>query len=156
MNTPTDWITFFCSVIVAAIVSLATFLFDVKKHKESLITEAITANRIEWVTNVRELIGEFLCAYIDGKSKQDLIKLIMKVKLFLRDKPDYNKLVECMNDCCEGTFSQEKADKLIQVAQYVFQRVWVRIKIEGGQSQHQDSKVREMVDKYVGVALRDL
>lgn len=156
MDNFVNWVTFFCSVIVATIISLVTFFFDVKKHRQTLITQAVTVNRIEWISDVRKLIGDFLTVYIDGKSKEDLAKITMKVELYLRDKPDYNKMLYCMRACYEGSYSEAKAQELVKATQYVFQRVWARIKIEGGQSKGKDANIRALVDDYVGIALNDI
>lgn len=144
-----NWVTFLCSVIIATIISLVTFFYDVRKHRQSTITQAITANRIEWISQVRTLVGDFICAYIDGKPQNELRKLKIRVQLFCRDKQDYNKMLDCMERCCHTPYKEELCSELISATQYVLQRVWVRMKIEGGQNAKSDSNIREQIDFYI-------
>ena len=57
-----------------------------------------------------------------------------------------------MRVCYEDSYSEAKAQELVKATQYVFQRVWSRIKIEGGQSKGKDAHIKALVDDYVGIA----
>lgn len=148
MGNLSSWITFFCSVIVATIISLATFFSDIRKHKQDLIAQAITANRIEWITNVRKLVGDFLSAYVSKRSQEDLTVIRIQIELYLCKNRYYNRLSLLLKDCCDGTYSLEKVEKVIEEAQIVLQRAWRRIKIEGGQNKKDDQYITEAVDEY--------
>ena len=142
--------TFLCSVIVATIISLATFLVNIKSHKQDVITQSITVNRIEWISDVRNLFSEFLYAYIDKKSKDDLVKLMGKIRLFFHNESAYYQdFFTCMKKCCEEPYSEERAEEFIQKAQVILKSAWIRIKIEGGQRKEDDLKIRELVDEYI-------
>ena len=114
-----NWMTFLCSVIVATIISLATFLVNIKSHKQDVITQSITVNRIEWISDVRNLFSEFLYAYIDKKSKDDLVKLMGKIRLFFHNESAYYQdFFTCMKKCCEEPYSEERAEELEKEIEY--------------------------------------
>ena len=143
-------ITFLCSVVIATIISLATFFMDMRKHKQDTITQSITTNRIEWISNVRTLMSEFLCAYIDKRPKEDLVKLMCKVRLYFYDEStNYSDFYACMKKCCENPYSEENAEELIQKTQIILKGPWVRIKIEGGQSKEDNLRIKKLVDEYM-------
>lgn len=145
-----NWATFFCSIIVATVISLATFLVDIRRHKQDSITQSITANRINWISNVRTLISEFLYAYIEEQSKKDLIKLMGKIRLYFHNESAYYQdFFACLKKCCEEPYSEEQADELIQQSQIILKSAWVRIKVEGGQSKEDDLRIRELVEEYM-------
>lgn len=141
-------ITFICSVVIATLISLATFLFEIQKHKQNLITHTLTTNRLQWIADVRALLNEFLCAYIDQKPEKELRKLKAHIELFLVDKPTYQELTPCMENCCSHSYTEESYKKLIIASQNVLQEVWIRIKIEGGQNKATDEKIQKMVEDY--------
>lgn len=144
-----NWTTFLCSVVVATIISLATFIVDIRRHKRDVITQSITANRIEWISDVRNLISEFLNAYIDKKSRNDLIKLMGKIRLYFHNESAYYQdFFTCMKACCEEPYSETRAEELIQKAQAILKSAWIRIKIEGEQRKEDDLKIRKLVDDY--------
>ena len=145
-----NWTTFLCSIIVATIISLATFFVDIGRHKQDVITQSITANRINWISDVRNLISEFLFAYIDGRPKNDLVKLLGKIRLYFHNESAYYQdFFAFMGQCCNEPYSDERADDLIQKSQIILKAAWVRIKIEGGQSKDDDLRIRKLVDEYM-------
>ena len=108
-----NWTTFLCSIIVATIISLATFFVDIRRHKQDVITQSITANRINWISDVRNLISEFLFAYIDGRPKNDLVKLLGKIRLYFHNESAYYQdFFAFMGQCCNEPYSDERADDL--------------------------------------------
>lgn len=143
-----DWTTFFCSVIVASAISLATYFTDIRKHKEDIVTQAITVNRIEWITNVRKLIGEFLSAYMIEKPEKELNILRMQIELYIRNNEDYRELSLALENCCKKDYSEDNLNELIKASQIVLQRVWRRIKVEGGQRKKDDERMRKLIDEY--------
>lgn len=150
MDTVSNWITFFCSTLVATFISLLTFYFDIVKHKKDLIAQAITSNRIDWIMQMRTLVAEFICAYIDQRPTNELQKIKIQIQLMCRHKVDYDKILECIDTCCKDTENVgANCDALIEVTQYVLQKVWVRIKIEGGQTAKDEIKIRKQVDDWV-------
>ena len=143
-----DWITFLCSVVIASIISLITYFTNLKKHKDDVITQAITVNRIEWIANVRKLIGEFLSAYMTGKSKKELNMLRMQIELYIRKNSDYSRFSSALKKCCDEDYTEDNLNELIEASQTVLHRVWRRIKIEGGQSKKDDERIRKLIDEY--------
>ncbi len=107
-------------------------------------------NRINWIFDVRNLISEFLFAYIDGRPKNDLVKLLGKIRLYFHNESAYYQdFFAFMGQCCNEPYSDERADDLIQKSQIILKAAWVRIKIEGGQSKDDDLRIRKLVDEYM-------
>lgn len=150
MDNFVNWMTFICSVIVATIISLATFLVDINRHKRDVIAQSITSHRIEWISDVRNLISKFLYAYIDKQPSDNLIKLMGKIRLYFHNESDYYQdFFACMRKCCKEPYSEERAEELIQKAQAILKSAWIRIKIEGGQRKEDDLKIRKLVNEYI-------
>ena len=156
MNGFIDWTTFFFSVVAAAVASWVALILDAQKHKRDVVTQAITSNRMEWIAQVRNLIGEFLCAYINKEPKENLLKLMFKIELYLRQNgsADYEHLITCMERCYNQPYmnsdgnSRAACDELVHAAQTVLHNTWIRIKIEGGQSAKKDDSIRKQIEKY--------
>ena len=152
-----NWITLIFSVVIAAIISLFSLLHNVKSHSRDSIIHSITANRIEWIVQIRDLISEFLGAYIEHADINTLKKMKTRIELMIRnnheqDYPMVRCLEACVKDASDGfTGDSEKLiHEVILSTQYSLYRAWVRIKIEGGQSSRKDSRVKELVDKTCG------
>lgn len=143
-------ITLICSVIIATLISATTLIFEIRRHKQSSIIQAITENRIDWIVSVRNLISDFICAYIDGASSKELTKIMIKTQLFFRNKEDYNRVLLLMEKCCVTPYLSEPCycQQLVAETQTLLHRVWIRIKIESGQSKELDNLVRKKVNNF--------
>lgn len=89
--------TFVCSVVIATLISLLTFIVEIRKYKRDLVLQAITANRINWIAEVRTLLTRFLHIYMDGSvgtaNTNELKKLLVELRLYFHNQlysNDYN------------------------------------------------------------------
>ena len=155
-----NWMTVIFSSIIATLISAGTLIHSVIKHNKDSIVNSITLNRIEWIGQVRDLVSQFLCAYIDKESESDLRKKALKVELMTRNKSginDYSPMLKSLKACCEdasldyNTDSMEaNVEQMVLSTQYVLSRVWTRIKLVGGQNKKKDNKIREKVNDLCG------
>jgi len=134
--------------IISSIISIITTLLSQKNTKKALVAQSITVNRIEWISNVRNLVSKFLYAYIDQQSKNELIKIKTQIILYFSKNEDYKNLVLLLEDACMGTYCPEKVTQIVNETQVVLQRTWRRIKLEGGQSKKEDIRIKNVLDKY--------
>lgn len=148
--------TFVCSVVIATLISLLTFIVEIRKYKRDLVLQAITANRINWIAEVRTLLTRFLHIYMDGSvgtaNTNELKKLLVELRLYFHNQlysNDYNDFFDCLKKCCNEPYSPDNENALIEAAQGVLKRAWVRLKIEGGQNKQADEKIRKAVQEYI-------
>lgn len=146
-----DWITLIFSGVIATAISVTGLFLQARKNKKDEILQTITSNRINWINKVRELVTSFIQAYIDGEPKTKLMRIESAIELYLRsDDEDYQVLVQAMKDCYTGGFSERKLQEVIDGAQYILHRTWVRIKVEGGQGTKADQRVKNRVVERCG------
>ena len=154
-----DWITVIFSGIIATLISVGTLIHNIIKHHNDSIVNSITLNRIEWIGQVRELVSQFLCAYIDKEDENNLRKIALKVELMTRNKGDSNDylpILESLQECIDtSSTNNEKIRKtnirnVVYSTQYVLYRVWTRIRVEGGMNKKKDYKIRDKVNEVCG------
>lgn len=149
MTTIQNILTVSISIVGAFFVSVLTLIFNVRKEKNQLIIQSITQNRMDWIENVRQLLGEFLCAYVSNASETELRKIKAKCELYFNNKEFYNNLTEIMELCCKEPYNSSQPEnykKLLRHSQYVLARSWERIKKESGQSIQENKKIKDNVD----------
>lgn len=158
MLAANDWITLIFSVVIATAISGATLVHNIVKHNKDSVLHSITLNRIEWIKQIRELVAQFLCAYIDKEPESVLRKVKVRIELLVHNNysDDYSHLVKALEECCKNAasaYSKETTDltnEVVLATQYSLYRVWTRMKIEGGQSKKKDQTIRKHVEEICG------
>lgn len=149
MTTIQNILTISISILGAFFVSVFTLIFNIRKEKKQMIIQSVTQNRMDWIENVRQLLSEFLCAYVSNASETELRKLKAKCELYFNNKEFYNLLIQQMELCCKQPYNSgqpQNYEKLVHHCQYVLARSWERIKMEGGQSIQENKKIKDNVD----------
>ncbi len=137
-------ISFITSIFafVVSVLSLITNIFLTKKQIES---EYISKNRMDWIKNVRGLLGNFLELYIDGTQKNELEKIRNKILLYFRENVNsYEKVAEQLDLCINSVYNKDNVNKLIICSQNMLSEVWIRIKRENGMDEKIDKKFEKM------------
>lgn len=149
MESFSNALTLLCSVVIATAISLASFLYETRKHRQTLMTQAVTANRIAWISEVRILLINFLLCYIDKEPQANLNKIRIKIRLYFHNEGYYKSFFSCLKKCCEEPYSEQTKEELIKETQSILKSAWTRIKIEGGQQKKDDLRVRKLVKNYL-------
>lgn len=119
------------------IISILTFLISKRKNTNEIITK----NRLDWISQVRTLLQEFLKEYINNEPKANLLITRNKIALYFREGVvSYSKLLNQIDRCIEYGYDKENCDKLISEGQNVFSEVWIRMKREAGINEKTDKK----------------
>lgn len=137
-------ISFITSIFafVVSVLSLITNIFLTKKQIES---EYISKNRMDWIKNVRCLLGNFLELYIDGAQKNELEKIRNKILLYFRENVNsYEKVAEQLDLCINSDYDKDNVKELIICSQNMLSEVWIRIKRENGMDEKVDKKFEKM------------
>lgn len=128
-----DNMTTLIASLIAAAVSLISVLINIFLTIRKNRSEYVTKNRMQWIKEVRSLLGKFLDLYIDGKEKNKLLKVKNKICLYLRDGViSYDNLIQQIDLCIANGYNDLDCHKLVKCSQVVLNEVWVRIKRETG------------------------
>jgi len=155
MPDANDWITLIFSVVIATAISGATLVHNIVKHNKDSVLHSITLNRIEWIKQMRELVAQFLCAYIDKEPESVLRKVKVRIELLVRNNysDDYSHLVKALEECCKTAYSKETTDltnEVVLATQYSLYCAWTRMKIESGQRKKKNQTIRKHVEEICG------
>ena len=133
--------------IITTILSIMAFLVSVYNlvlMRRKVITEFISANRIEWIKDVRGLMFNFTECYYNRKSKDELRICKTKIDLYTKmNDPAYNTLDDILEKCIQVEVNEDDYNKLIEECQNVLGTAWARMKEESGISSRQDKKMRK-------------
>ena len=136
---------------VTILISIATIIVTMRIDKWRLATKIITENRIEWIKQVRSMLGDFACEYVKGERKDNhkLWELKTRVELFMRrDAADYCKLLKQMELCYIQEYSFDNYEMFMYCSTYVLNRAWKRIVIEGkGMVMRSDPHIAKLVNE---------
>jgi len=139
--------------IVVALVSIYTSRKKEKTDERSILINAITQNRMTWISTVRDSMKSFCIAFKEKPSdKAELCKLKTELFLYMRyDRNAYLPFMEIVNICCREYISPALHDliyeRLILTSQYALATVWIRIKEEGARGETDDGKINEIVSE---------
>lgn len=138
------------AAILTFIVSIATAIITIINERNHIKTKTITAHRVDWIKDVRNLVMQFLEVYIEPSSDNEerrikLITLSSKIVLYFRKNvKSYDELTNMLNRCIKEEFSSENLHLLIEKAQIVFSDVWKRAKHESGISNKENDSYERM------------
>ena len=127
------WLPIFISFISLIISLLGFFL-----NRRTLLTEVISKQRIEWISNLRVAIAEFVSAYLNKGNDPVFMDKKAGVMLFLNSKNDEHKqLLDAIKDCSINDKDKVmNVDKIVLAGQFVINRSWKRMKREAGIDKH--------------------
>lgn len=143
-------VSIICSLIVA-VTSIIGSVVLLKNSRHSVMASAITAHRMKWIGEVRDIMTDFCETFRKNRADTEKLKSL-RTRLFLHlrdDNKDYEPLVRTVNRCCDRRMSDRAArlalDDLTASAQYVLAVVWARVKIEGAKGYGDDRKIEKMI-----------
>ena len=134
-------------VLFFVFVSLCISLFSLRVNLRNTITTSISANRINWISTVRQLILRFLNEYNGDRDPKKLKRLYTEVALYCNPRHKiYSDLIQSMQKCIR---SKHYVDayywEVLSEAQCVLDSSWLRMKREAGISQKEDLKMADIL-----------
>lgn len=121
---PKDWITLM-SILVTLVIGITTLIISIRTNKKSRFVNAVTTERVKWMTNLKELISEYLslATYYDDKpflSGEEQAKYFerlfylqnnIKLQLNYTDSKDQeiNELIDKINQKIIGLYKAKKS-----------------------------------------------
>lgn len=134
--------------ILVSILALGISIWNVFNVKKEIIANTVAADRMEWIAQVRNLIGDFLEKYIrqDGENELKIIKA--KIDLYIvYGKGPYIDFEKKMNYCIQNKYTDSDYRELVTLSQKVLNDVWRRRKIESGISIREEKQIVNLVRK---------
>lgn len=138
-------------VAVAAVGALVFSFFSWRQSKQALIAQSVSANRINWIGTVRNLIHTFLCEYNkEIINTKKLIDIYTEIALYCNPKHEtYKNLIESLEKCISsGSFCKESYLQVLWEGQCVLDAAWMRLKQESGISSSTEISVKHFVEEY--------
>lgn len=133
------WITTILSLLALIISILGFFL-----NKRTLLTEVITKQRIEWISNVRASITTFVSACLYEECEAAMLEAKARVELYLnQNNTEHLLLIEAMDNCIAvRENAKANINQVILAGQFVMNQSWKRMKRESGMS-YRFEKIRD-------------
>ena len=139
------------AAIMTAVAALLTVVFTTLINKRKLAMQGFAVHRIDWIKEVRQMIGDFACEYIKGeeKDKEKMFAIQTRIGLFMRqNEEDYHKLLAHMTLCRENAYNELDYELLMLYSTYVLNRVWRRMMLEGkGKLLLSNKRIVELVNR---------
>ncbi|MCY9191037.1 hypothetical protein [Bacillus mojavensis] len=107
---PKDWITL-VSILVTLVIGITTIVISIRTNKKSRFVNAVTTERVKWMTTLKDLLSEYLSLIAvfyeeDSGNKleenekkeyfQKLLYLRNRINLHLNYKGKYDKLINTL------------------------------------------------------------
>ena len=141
-----DYIT-----LISAVVAVIVSVFSLVESKRKLVLNAITANRIIWISEVREAVQEFLTEYLaQNDDKARLRETRVKIELYISGSETNTAFANNLEKCSLSPFSENDYKKFVESAQDVLNGTWRRMKREAGISFSFDNRLARKMEKEMG------
>lgn len=137
--------------VIVALISIIAPIIQRKTDEQNMLIRSVTANRMDWIASVRELMTQFCEAFISNPNGfNDLCHLRTKLFLYMRhDREAYDAFIKSADACCEinipPTHHTLMYNRLILTSQYVLATVWIRVKEEGTHGKTKDERINKTV-----------
>ena len=132
----------YATVAISAIALFIAF-YTAWISRRSVIANSISAQRIEWIGEVRNLIGDFASEYRNNPTnKNHLIELYTRIVLYFNpNSPDYIGIVDSMKACIDcREYSIDLYWNVISHGQTLLDISWRRMKREAGVSYDRENR----------------
>lgn len=132
---------------------LVAFFCTRKANDKKALIEGVTEKRMIWLSEVRELLYDFLETFrLTPDNLDELKKIRTKLLLYMRaDNECYQQLLVITKKCCYAVIPEEEREavyrSLIIASEYVLATVWVRVKAEGTSGETHEDVIMSKVDK---------
>ncbi|SBW02751.1 hypothetical protein KL86CLO1_11691 [uncultured Eubacteriales bacterium] len=129
------------TIIVSGIAVLIS-LFSAWISRRSIITNAISSNRIEWIAIVRNLIRDFVKEYSGGSNIPVLTNIYSELVLYFNPNGEvYAGLVNAMKKAILEGYTAQNHWNILNCGQAVLDSSWKRMKRESGMSFKTELKI---------------
>lgn len=119
--------------IILSIFAFFVSIISIDISRKNNISNLISKERMNWIAQVRDLMADFLCAYIKQEEKEKLKIINSKINLYIKfDSEFYQALHNKLTYCVDNSYTEKDYEELVISMQNVLNDVWVRIKREAG------------------------
>lgn len=134
--------------IVVSIIALVVSFMNYLNDRNKVISSVVSADRMKWISDVRNLMSLFLEAYIKGTENDELKIIKAKIDLYIiYEKDSYKSFEEKLNYCISNPYTDKDYRELTKETQIVLNKVWVRIKDETGISKRDEKRINKLVNR---------
>ncbi len=134
--------------VMISIIALIVSFMSYRNERNNVISNVVSADRIKWISSVRDLMSLFLEKYINGSDPEELKVIKSKIDLYIIfDKETYNKFEEKLNHCVVNSYTDNDYRELVIETQKMLNSVWIRIKTEAGIATKDERKINKILNK---------
>ena len=118
------------TAVSSIIISLFTLVYSVVTKKRQAVLQNVTANRMDWIKQVREALEAFAHHYRNG-NLDAMMDAEAKIEMFMRrDTPEYKCVLDHLSYCIMNGYRERDYKKLLAVSSWILARSWQRIRID--------------------------
>ena len=132
---------------VASIIAIGVSVFNYFHVKKLMYVNTISAQRINWVIDVRTLVTKFINQYLTAYDPVELKKLYSGIELYLNIEENLDDLAlhnVLEKYCATGGL---EPDELIINAKKSLTSAWIRMRIEAGSSKRYNKKITKKLNQ---------
>lgn len=134
-------------IIISIIALILSFMTNINE-RNNVISNVVSADRIKWISDIRDLVHLFLESYIKGDSSEKLKIIKSKIDLYIiYDKDVYAKFEEKLNYCVKNSYTDKDYSELVMETQNMLNGVWIRIKNEVGIVNRDEKRINKISNR---------
>ncbi len=136
------------SLTIVSLLTLIISFLNYVNARNNIISDVVAQDRIKWISDVRNLMFQFLENYLLGKNPDELRKIKSKIDLYIiYDKDGYINFERKLNYCISNPFTEKDYRELVTETQLLLNHVWIRVKCEAGITQRDEKKIKKILNK---------
>ena len=141
------------TALSSAILALFTLGYTViSNHKQSVL-QFITAHRMESLSQIRQLLGDFAHFY-RTHNQEEMMDIEARLELFIRrDIPEGQYFLNYLKHCIKSEYCEDDYEKLLSLSSFILARRWQRLKIDVKTYHVSDKTAYKMANKEVSALL---
>lgn len=132
--------------IIVSMLALVVSAINAYNGKREVLANTIAENRMDWIAQVRSLIGEFIEKYIKRDDELELAIVKSKIDLYIVYNSEwYAEFEKKMEYCVKNPYTETDYKELVILSQKVINNVWTRIKLESGISRSEERRIAKTI-----------
>ncbi|MBQ9492659.1 MAG: hypothetical protein IJR54_02870 [Oscillibacter sp.] len=137
------------TALSSIVVSLLTLVYTIISNDKQSVLQSVTANRMDWIQQVRSLLGDFAHAYRTHNT-ENMADIEARLELFMRrDVKEYQYVLNHLKHCIKHEYNENDYEKLLSLSSYTLSRAWQRIKVDARKYHITDKTADQIVTKQV-------
>lgn len=134
-------------IIISTIALVLSFMTHINE-RNNVISNVVSADRIKWISDIRDLVHLFLESYIKGDNSEELKIIKSKIDLYIiYDEDVYVRFEKKLNYCIKNPYTDKDYRELVTETQNMLNSVWIRIKNEVGIVNRDEKRINKILNR---------